>query len=41
MQTYNPVEAAFAETYVIEKIATLRGSAPTAPDADNISGFPQ
>ena len=41
MQTYNPVEAAFDGIYVVEKIATLQGWAPTAPDEDFITGFPQ
>ncbi len=41
MQTYNPVEAAFADIYVVEKIGTKQGWAPTAPDEDFITGFPQ
>ena len=41
MQTYNPVEAAFDEIYVVEKIGTKQGWAPTAPDEDFITGFPQ
>ncbi len=30
-----------AEFYVVEKIGALLGSAPTAPDADFITGFSQ
>ena len=41
MQTYNPVEAQFEDIYVVEKIGTKQGWAPTAPDEDFISGFPQ
>ncbi len=41
MQTYNPVEAAFADIYVVEKIGTKQGWAPTAPNEDFITGFPQ
>jgi predicted dehydrogenase len=41
METYNPVEAAFADIYVVEKIGTKQGWAPTAPDEDHTTGFPQ
>jgi hypothetical protein len=41
MQTYNPAEAQFRDVYVVEKIGTKQGWAPTAPDEDFITGFPQ
>jgi predicted dehydrogenase len=41
MQTYNPVAAQFDDIYVVEKIGTKQGWAPTAPDEDFITGFPQ
>ena len=41
MQTYNPVDAQFDDVYVVEKIGTKQGWAPTAPDEDFITGFPQ
>ncbi len=41
MQTYNPVDAQFDDIYVVEKIGTKQGWAPTAPDEDFITGFPQ
>jgi predicted dehydrogenase len=41
MQTYNPAEAQFRDIYVVEKIGTKQGWAPTAPDEDFITGFPQ
>jgi predicted dehydrogenase len=41
MQTYNPVEEQFRDIYVVEKIGTKQGWAPTAPDEDFITGFPQ
>jgi predicted dehydrogenase len=41
MQTYNPVEESFRDIYVVEKIETKQGWAPTAPDEDHASGFPQ
>ena len=41
MQTYNPVESAFDDIYVVEKIGTRQGWAPTAPDEDHFTGFPQ
>jgi predicted dehydrogenase len=41
MQTYNPADAQFRDIYVVEKIGTKQGWAPTAPDEDFITGFPQ
>jgi predicted dehydrogenase len=41
MQTYNPAEDQFRDIYVVEKIGTKQGWAPTAPDEDFITGFPQ
>lgn len=41
MQTYNPVEENFEDIYVVEKIGTKQGWAPTAPDEDWITGYPQ
>ena len=41
MQTYNPVESQFENIYVVEKIGTKQGWAPTAPDEDFVTGFPQ
>jgi len=41
MQTYNPSENQFRDIYVVEKIGTKQGWAPTAPDEDFITGFPQ
>jgi len=41
MQTYNPRDAQFEDIYVVEKIGTKQGWAPTAPDEDFITGFPQ
>jgi predicted dehydrogenase len=41
MQTYNPVESQFHNVYVVEKIGTKQGWAPTAPDEDFMTGFPQ
>src|SRR5262245_49236746 len=41
MQTYNPAEEQFRDIYVVEKIGTKQGWAPTAPDEDFITGFPQ
>ena len=34
MQTYNPIEEQFRDVYVVEKIGTKQGWAPTAPDED-------
>jgi hypothetical protein len=39
MQTYNPSEDQFRDIYVVEKIGTKQGWAPTAPDEDFITGF--
>jgi predicted dehydrogenase len=41
MQTYNPAEDQFRDVYVVEKIGTKQGWAPTAPDEDFMTGFPQ
>ena len=41
MQTYNPRDAQFEDIYVVEKIGTKQGWAPTAPDEDHTTGFPQ
>jgi predicted dehydrogenase len=41
MQTYNPADDQFRDIYVVEKIGTKQGWAPTAPDEDFITGFPQ
>ena len=41
MQTYNPRDSQFDDIYVVEKIGTKQGWAPTAPDEDFITGFPQ
>ena len=41
MATYNPAEDQFRDIYVVEKIGTKQGWAPTAPDEDFITGFPQ
>lgn len=41
MQTYNPVDRQFDDIYVVEKIGTKQGWAPTAPDEDFSHGFPQ
>jgi predicted dehydrogenase len=41
MLTYNPAEEQFRDIYVVEKIGTKQGWAPTAPDEDFITGFPQ
>ena len=41
MQTYNPVDDQFRDIYVVEKIGTKQGWAPTAPDEDFSTGFPQ
>ena len=41
MQTYNPRDEQFADIYVVEKIGTKQGWAPTAPDEDFTTGFPQ
>lgn len=41
MQTYNPVEANFADIYVVEKLGTKQGWSFPAPDEDSSHGFPQ
>ena len=41
MRTYNPVEAAFADVYLVEKLGTKQGWAPAIPDEDHTNGFPQ
>ncbi len=41
MQTYNPVEAAFQDIYVVEKIGTKQGWACTSPEEDWFTGYPQ
>ena len=41
MHTYNPSEAQFNDIYVVEKIGTKQGWAPTAPDEEHMHGFPQ
>lgn len=39
MQTYNPVETQFKDIYVVEKIGTKQGWAPTCPDEDWFTGY--
>ncbi len=39
MQTYNPVESQFDDVYVVEKIGTKQGWAPTSPDEDWFTGY--
>jgi predicted dehydrogenase len=41
MQTYNPVEANFADIYVVEKLGTKQGWACTSPEEDWFTGYPQ
>jgi len=41
MQTYNPVDANFADIYVVEKIGTKQGWACTSPEEDWFTGYPQ
>ena len=41
MQTYNPVEANFADIYVSEKIGTKQGWSLPSPDEDWFTGYPQ
>ncbi|MBE0534630.1 MAG: Gfo/Idh/MocA family oxidoreductase [Phycisphaerae bacterium] len=41
MQTYNPVEANFADVYVVEKIGTKQGWSLPSPDEDWMTGYPQ
>lgn len=39
LQTYNPVEEQFRDIYVVEKIGTKQGWAPTSPDEDWFTGY--
>lgn len=39
MQTYNPREEYFSDIYVVEKIGTKQGWAPTSPDEDWFTGY--
>jgi predicted dehydrogenase len=41
MQTYNPVDANFADIYVVEKIGTKQGWTTPSPDEDWFTGYPQ
>ncbi|MHC4249150.1 MAG: Gfo/Idh/MocA family protein [Planctomycetota bacterium] len=41
MQTYNPVEANFADIYVVEKTGTKQGWSYPSPDEDWFTGYPQ
>ena len=41
MQTYNPINDAFADIYVVEKIGTKQGWSNPSPDEDHSNGFPQ
>ena len=41
MRTYNPVEANFADIYVVEKIGTKQGWSQPSPDEDWFTGYPQ
>lgn len=41
MLTYNPREENFRDIYVVEKIGTKQGWAPTSPDEDWFTGYPQ
>jgi predicted dehydrogenase len=41
MQTYNPVDANFADIYVVEKIGTKQGWTTPLPDEDWFTGYPQ
>lgn len=38
-QTFNPVEEQFKDIYVVEKIGTKQGWAPTSPDEDWFTGY--
>ena len=38
-QTYNPAAAQFEDIYVVEKIGTREGWAPTSPDEDWFTGY--
>ncbi len=39
MQTYNPAETQFKDIYVVEKIGTKQGWAPTSPDEHWFTGY--
>ncbi|MHC4632590.1 MAG: gfo/Idh/MocA family oxidoreductase, partial [Planctomycetota bacterium] len=41
MKTYNPVDAYFADVYVVEKIGTKQGWSNPSPDEDWFTGYPQ
>jgi len=41
MNTYNPVEANFADIYVVEKTGTKQGWSNPSPDEDWFTGYPQ
>jgi len=41
MQTYNPLEANFADIYVVEKIGTKQGWSFPSPNEDYFTGYPQ
>ncbi|HOD84334.1 MAG: Inositol 2-dehydrogenase/D-chiro-inositol 3-dehydrogenase [Planctomycetes bacterium ADurb.Bin126] len=41
MNTYNPVDAAFQDIYVVEKTGTKQGWSNPAPDEDFSTGYPQ
>ena len=41
METYNPMDAAFDDIYVVEKIGTKQGWTNPSPDEDHSNGFPQ
>ena len=41
MKTYNPVDAYFADIYVVEKIGTKQGWSNPSPDEDWFTGYPQ
>ena len=41
METYNPVDSAFEDIYVVEKIGTKQGWTSPSPDEDHSNGFPQ
>jgi predicted dehydrogenase len=41
MMTYNPVDANFADIYVVEKIGTKQGWTTPLPDEDWFTGYPQ
>ena len=41
MQTYNPLDANFADIYTVEKIGTKQGWTDLPPDEDWFTGYPQ